>query len=133
MVTDIILPFVSLVPGINRNLEERFTVLRAGPNRTDDGYNTKKQAQEDGAVVWAWGSFIDKVLRFFLVALSLFLIARLYGWLASDNIVKKQVKCKYCRKYISEKARRCVNCTSWQDGRDERGWERLVGRSEDDE
>lgn len=78
-----------------------------------------QQALDDGALVWAWGNFLDKVLRFLLIALALFIIARIYGWASSDPIIKKQVKCKYCRKYISEKARRCVNCTSWLDGREE--------------
>lgn len=82
-----------------------------------------------------------------VVALALFVIARVYGWVADDNVIKRQVKCKYCRKRISEKvclfssvwegvvgagcvfgglcadfwgvkAKRCVNCTSWQDGRE---------------
>ena len=116
--TDIILPLVSLLPFIARNLDQRFAVLRGGPHERD-GYNTKGQALDDGAVIWAWGNFLDKIVRFFIVALSLFLIASFYGWAAEDNIIKKQVKCRYCRKYISEKARRCVNCTSWLDGREE--------------
>ena len=40
-----------------------------------------------------------------VVALALFLIARAYGWAANDSVIKKQVKCKYCRKRISEKVR----------------------------
>lgn len=83
-------------------------------------YNTIQQALEDGAVVWAWGMFIDKLLRFFLIAFALYTIASLYGKATHDNIIKKQVRCKYCRKYISEKAKRCFNCTSWTDGREEK-------------
>lgn len=96
--------------------------MRAGPHYDSHkakGYNTVKQALDDGATVWAYGSFIDKVVRFLLIAVSLFLIAKFYSWITSDNIVKRQVRCKYCRKYISEKAKRCVNCTSWQDGRED--------------
>jgi large conductance mechanosensitive channel len=120
LVTDIILPIFSLLPFISRNLDERFTVLRSGPNHPDTGYNTKYQALEDGAIIWAWGTFLDKLLRFFLIAISLWSIAKTYGWMASDNIIKKQVKCKYCRKYISARAKRCVNCTTWQDGREDK-------------
>lgn len=55
-----------------------------------------------------------------MIALALWIIAVAYSRSCGDNIVKKQVKCKFCRKYISEKARRCVNCTSWTDGREDR-------------
>lgn len=122
LVSDIILPVISLLPFIGRNITEKFLVLRAGPNydrHNARGYNTVQIALDDGAVVWAWGSFLDKIVRFFLIAISLFLIANFYGWVSHDNIVKQQVKCKYCRKYISQKAKRCVNCTSWQDGRED--------------
>jgi|TARA_R110002003_G_scaffold104_9_gene8250 large conductance mechanosensitive channel len=78
------------------------------------------QALDDGAVVFAYGSFLDKVVRFLCIAIALWVIALGYSRGAGDNIVKKQVRCKFCRKYISEKAKRCVNCTSWLDGREER-------------
>ena len=99
LVSDIILPVISLLPFLNRNLEEKFLVMR-GPKKN---YNTLKQALDDGALVWAWGAFLDKVVRFLLVAVVLFTIGKLYGWMAGDKVIKKQVRCKYCRKYISEK------------------------------
>jgi large conductance mechanosensitive channel len=120
LVSDIILPVVSLLPFLSHNIEEKFLVLRGGRSHAKTHYNTVQQALDDGAVVWAWGSFVDKLLRFFLIALSLFLIAKMYSIVTKDNIVKRQVRCKYCRKYISERAKRCVNCTSWQDGREEK-------------
>ena len=116
--TDIILPVVSLLPFISRNLDEAFLVLRAG--HTHSNYNTVKQGLDDGAVIWSYGNFLDKTLRFILIAVSLFLIAKVYEWVSHDKVVKKQVRCKYCRKYVSAKAQRCVNCTSWQDGREEK-------------
>jgi len=122
LVSDIILPVVSLLPFLSRNLGEKFLILRHGETwDPNNDYNTIKQAIDDGALVWAYGSFIDKVLRFFLIAFSLFLIAKIYGKITHDNIIKKQVRCKYCRKYISDHARRCFNCTSWVDGREDAG------------
>ena len=122
LVTDIILPIISLLPFLSRNLPEKFATLKHGPNYNStisNGYNTKGQALDDGAIVFAYGNFFDKIVRFLLIAISLWAIATTYSKVSDDNIVKKQVKCKYCRKYISEKAKRCVNCTSWQDGREE--------------
>jgi len=118
--SDILLPPISLLPFLSKNLEEKFAVLRAGPQYGNlSGYNTLKIAQEDGAVVMAYGSFLNKVINFLGVGLALYIIARFYGWISSDSIIKHTVKCKYCRKRISEKAQRCVNCTSWTDGRDD--------------
>jgi large conductance mechanosensitive channel len=55
-VSDILLPPLSVLLPLNKNLEEKFAVLRAGEHRPGDGgYNTLKQAQEDGAVVMAYG------------------------------------------------------------------------------
>ncbi|KAL8790807.1 MAG: hypothetical protein Q9213_000431 [Squamulea squamosa] len=117
-VDDIILPPVSLISPSNNNLDGKFAVLRKGHGYHGRGYETLKDARDDGAVVMAYGEFISKVIRLFVIALALFIIARVYGWASNDSVIKKQVKCKYCRKRISEKAKRCVNCTSWQDGRE---------------
>jgi len=57
-VSEILLPPLSLLPFINRNMDEKFAILRRGPNyNTTDGhgYNTLKQAADDGAVVMAYG------------------------------------------------------------------------------
>lgn len=98
-------------------------LLRRGPHANGTisaGYNTPAQAVDDGAVVLAYGHFLDKIVRFGVVALALWVVAVAYGRCSGDSFVKKQVKCRFCRKYISEKARRCVNCTSWVDGREDR-------------
>jgi large conductance mechanosensitive channel len=123
LVSDILLPIISLLPFLSRNLSQKFAILKHGPNydpSISTGYNTREQAVSDGALVFAYGNFLDKIVRFFCVAASLWVIAMTYSRLAGDNIVKKQVRCRYCRKYISEKAKRCVNCTSWLDGREEK-------------
>lgn len=89
---------------MNRNLEEKFAVLQKGPNYEElGGYNTLKLAQEDGAVVMAYGVFLNKLVNFFGIGISLYGLAGLYQWLSNDPIIKHTVKCKYCRKSISEK------------------------------
>ncbi|RAL62835.1 hypothetical protein DID88_004677 [Monilinia fructigena] len=153
LVSSVLLPPLSLLPFLNKNLDEKFAVLRPGPhyggtlhNHTEigdgvgegiegngtvvfkmgieflygAGYNTLKQALDDGAIVLAWGSFINKLINFIGVGLALYGIAGLYQYFSQDNaIIKHTVRCKYCRKKIFEKARRCVFCTSWQDGRED--------------
>jgi hypothetical protein len=55
MVSDVLLPFISLLPFIDRNLPQKFLVLRRGPNGRN-GYNTIQQAESDGAVTMTYGS-----------------------------------------------------------------------------
>ncbi|KAH2308957.1 hypothetical protein KXV47_006070 [Aspergillus fumigatus] len=119
-VSDIILPIVALLPFLHRNMDEKFAVLRRGPHYVEEkGYNTLEQARNDGALVLAYGAFLETVISFVGVSLTLYAIGHLYTWISHDQIIKQTVQCKYCRKYISEKALRCVNCTSWQDGRED--------------
>jgi len=120
-VSDILLPPLSLLPFLNRNLDEKFAILRQGQTwERESGYNTLKQALDDGAVVLAYGTFVNKMINFLGMGIALYLVASVYGMVTNDSIVKRTVKCRYCRKRISEKAQRCINCTSWQDGREDR-------------
>ncbi|KAI0814738.1 gated mechanosensitive channel [Irpex lacteus] len=119
-VSDVLLPPISLLPFMShKNLPEKFAVLRKGPHGSK-GYNTVEQAKEDGAVIMAYGIFLDRALAFLSLGLVLYSIAQIYQFVSKDNIIKHTVRCPYCRKYISEKAKRCVNCTSWVDGREEK-------------
>lgn len=55
-VSDILMPPISIILPLRRNIEEKFAVLRLGNNyNATTGYNTLRQAQEDGAVVMAYG------------------------------------------------------------------------------
>ncbi|KAK4660839.1 hypothetical protein QC762_122620 [Podospora pseudocomata] len=121
LVTDILLPPISVLLPLNKNLEEKFAVLKGGPKyKGEGGYNTLKQAQADGAVVMAYGFFLNRLINFIGVGMSLYGMAATYQFFSKDPIIKRTVKCRYCRKSINEKAARCINCTSWQDGREDR-------------
>ncbi|EJT98414.1 ion channel [Dacryopinax primogenitus] len=118
LVSDIILPPLSLLPFMGKNLEEKFLVLKHG-HTSHMRYDTLTQAAEDGAVTMAWGLFLNNVFHFLGLGLSLYLLAQFYGWVSSDSIIKHTVRCSYCRKEISPKAKRCYLCTSWLDGRED--------------
>jgi large conductance mechanosensitive channel len=144
-VSDILMPPLSVLFPINKNIEEKFAVLQGGDTYDPAiGYNTLQQAQDDGAVVMAYGSFINQVVSFVFVGLSLYGLAQFYQWFSNDPIIKHTIKCKYCRKRVNEKvssilslsysypvhisvclidhiqSSRCINCTSWLDGREDR-------------
>jgi large conductance mechanosensitive channel len=48
-------------------------------------------------------AFLDNVISLVGIGLALYAIAQLYAWVSHDSIIKHTVKCKYCRKSISEK------------------------------
>lgn len=48
-------------------------------------------------------TFINEVFNLLGIGLALYTLAMTYGWVSKDNIIKHTVKCKYCRKRISEK------------------------------
>jgi len=120
-VGDILMPPISIILPLKHNIEEKFAVLRPGPcYNVTSGYNTLKQAQADGAVVMAYGSFIYQIVSFLMIGLALYSMAHLYMLMSEEPIIKRTKKCAYCRQWINEKASRCINCTSWLDGREER-------------
>lgn len=50
------MPPISIILPLNKNIEEKFAILRRGDTYDEkEGYNTLQQAQDDGAVVMAWG------------------------------------------------------------------------------
>ncbi|KAJ4157593.1 hypothetical protein NW754_009236 [Fusarium falciforme] len=114
------MPPISIILPLNKNMEEKFAVLKPGPNfDSSAGYNTLHQAQDDGAVVMAYGSFINQVISFAMLGLSLYGLAHLYQLASTEPIIKHTKKCKYCRQRINEKSARCIHCTSWLDGRED--------------
>jgi large conductance mechanosensitive channel len=58
-VSEILLPPLSLLPFMQKNMDEKFAVLKPGTHYNDTlkhgGYNTAEQAVDDGAVVMAYG------------------------------------------------------------------------------
>ncbi|KAL6721662.1 hypothetical protein ACLMJK_000766 [Lecanora helva] len=94
-VSEILLPILSLLPFIKRNFEEWFAVLKPGEHYgvgEGRGYNTLKQALDDGAVVMAYGTFLNKVFNFIGVGLALYSIASIYTWISNDAVIKHTVK-----------------------------------------
>ena len=52
-------------------------------------------------------TFINKVFNFLGIGISLYIIANVYTWVSNDAVIKNTVKCKFCRKRISEKVCLC--------------------------
>jgi large conductance mechanosensitive channel len=70
LVNDIIMPIVGLLTG-GIDFSSRFLVL-SGPVT----YPTLAEAREAGAAVLAYGSFINAIVQFFIIAFAIFLVVR---------------------------------------------------------
>ncbi len=107
LVNDIIMPPIGLVLG-----HVDFSSLFV--NLSGTAYATLKDAQAAGAPTINYGTFINTVIDFLIVAAVIFLIVRLANRLQRPKPVAAPTTrdCPYCATSISVKATRCPNCTS---------------------
>ncbi len=103
LVNDIIMPLIGLITG-NVNLAGAFIAL--------DG-----KATEAGTGTLNYGMFLQSVIDFLLIALSIFLFVKLIAKLSFKK--KEEAKpapaarlCRYCKQPVHEEATRCPHCTS---------------------
>jgi large conductance mechanosensitive channel len=93
LVNDILMPVIGLIMG---------------------GLNFSELSITVGAAVIKWGSFVQTILDFLIVAFVIFLIVKVANSLKkapapADPTTKE---CPHCFSTISIKATRCPNCTS---------------------
>ena len=124
LVDDIIMPPVGLLMG-RADFSDLFWVLREG-GEAPAPYTTLADAQAAGAVTINYGIFINNLIAFLLVALSMFLLVRLvnriderleqeFGAEKSQPGDPAEKKCAFCLSTIPFKATRCPACTSHLD------------------
>ncbi|RHZ79554.1 hypothetical protein Glove_144g130 [Diversispora epigaea] len=108
LVNDIATPPLGLLLH-GTNLENYFIVIRHGktPNAT---YHTPQEAQEDGAVTENVGSFLNSVIEFFTVAITLFLVFYVYKLIRKPK--EKTEECPWCQADIPIGSIKCQFCTS---------------------
>jgi large conductance mechanosensitive channel len=109
LVNDVIMPIVSLALG-QISFTDRFISL--------DGmkYESLAQARELGGAVLAYGSFIQNIVDFLIIALVIFLIIRAINRMTEKPAPQPSEPttkdCPYCFSTIPVKATRCPACTS---------------------
>ena len=136
LVKDLITPAISMLTGAN-NYTDMFVVLKEGTvtegvNFLADGsYATLADAVTAGAVTLNYGNFIQAIINFFLIAISVFVVVSIIK--AADVKAKKQAAaeaaaaaeaeaaakallktCPYCLTEIHVNATLCPHCTSEQ-------------------
>jgi large conductance mechanosensitive channel len=107
LVNDIIMPPIGMLMG-GVNFSDLYITLNG------QSYPSLVAAKTAGAPVIAYGSFINTIIEFLIVALVLFFLIK------AINRMKRQAppaapntkKCPFCKENISKDAVRCSHCTS---------------------
>jgi len=112
-VSDVIMPPIGLLLG-NVDFANLFVVLKIG--KVAGPYTSLAEAQSAGAVTLNYGTFINTIISFIIVALAVFLVIRNINKLKREKEAPPPEPttrdCPYCFSKIPIKATRCPNCTS---------------------
>jgi large conductance mechanosensitive channel len=107
LVSDVIMPPIGLILG-----HVDFSTLFL--NISGTSYPTLAAAKAANAATINYGSFINTVIDFLIVAFVIFLMIRQVNrWKKPEPVAAVTAKeCPYCASQIPLKATRCPNCTS---------------------
>ncbi len=110
LVDDIIMPLISIITG-----RVDFTQLFISLDGND--YASLAAAEEAGAAVFKYGSFIQAVINFIIVAIVVFLMIKAINTMRDKAIKKEEAapttkECPYCFSEINIAATKCPHCTS---------------------
>ena len=106
LVSDVIMPPIGMAMG-KVNFTELFIVLNGKE------FATLEAAKKAGAPVLAYGSFIQTVLDFLILAFVVFLMVQQINKLTPEPEPAPEPKlCPFCKSEIPEDATKCPHCTS---------------------
>ncbi|MGI5828180.1 MAG: large conductance mechanosensitive channel protein MscL [Patescibacteria group bacterium] len=107
-VNDIVMPPIGFILG-----RVNFTDLYL--NLSNNEYSSLAEAKAGGAPVVAYGSFLNNLIDFTIIALAVFILVRFTNRMSQKREIQKTPdtkKCPYCLSAIPQKATRCPECTS---------------------
>jgi len=112
LVDDIIMPPIGMLAG-RIDFSSKYVLLKAG-EKAPPPYATPAIAKDAGAVTLNYGSFINSVITFLIIAAAVFLIVRMVSKLSAKPapVTPNSKPCPYCTMSIPLAATRCPNCTS---------------------
>lgn len=110
LVDDIIMPPIGMILG-KIDFSNLFLMLHEG---TPSGpYASLADAKKAGAVTLNYGSFINVMVSFVIIAFAVFLLVKAINRLRRQEEAAPSTKaCPYCQSTIALAATRCPNCTS---------------------
>lgn len=105
LVADVIMPPIGMLIG-GMNFTNLFISL--------DGkaYASLEAAKTAGAPVVAYGSFINSVIDFLILAFVIFVMVRQINKMKTEEPAADPRLCSFCRQPVDDEATRCPHCTS---------------------
>ena len=111
LVNDIIMPPIGMAMG-KIDFKNLFISLNGKE------YATLEAAKKAGAPVLAYGSFINTVMDFLILAFVIFMMVKQINKLTPPPAPNPDPRlCPYCKKEIADDATRCPHCTSQLEGK----------------
>ena len=110
LVRDIIMPPIGLILGKVDFSNLYFQIYPRGVN-----YPSLEAAQNAGAVSINYGVFINTIMSFIIIYISIFIVIKAANKLRSSRQAKEITvtkECPFCCSIIPLKAKKCPNCTS---------------------
>lgn len=107
LVNDVIMPVISLATG-KIDFSNLFIALDGGE------YANLAAAQEAGASVFAYGSFIQAVIEFLIIAFCIFMVVKGINKMRKPEPAAAPTTkvCPFCKNEVPIEATRCGFCTS---------------------
>ena len=107
LVNDVLMPVISLATG-KIDFSNLFIALDGGE------YANLAAAQEAGASVFAYGSFIQAVIQFLIIAFCIFMVVKGMNKLRKPEpeAAPTTKVCPFCKNEVPLEATRCGFCTS---------------------
>ena len=113
-VDDVLMPPIGLLMG-NVDFANLFTVLKEGAKAAGP-YASLAAAKAAGAVTLNWGTFINTIISFIIIAFAVFLVIKGINHMKREKeapTVEPTTKdCPFCFTSIPIQASRCPHCTS---------------------
>lgn len=109
---DVIMPPIGLALG-HIDFSNLFIVLKNGTNPPGP-YTTVAKAHEAGAVTLNYGSFVNSIVTFLIIAFCVFILVRAVSKLYAKPVPPpdNMKSCPRCTLVIPKAATRCPNCTA---------------------
>ena len=113
LVNDVFMPVIGLITG-GTSVSGMFALLGKAPEGTV--VTSIEQAQELGIATLNYGTFLQTIIDFLLIAFCIFMVVKFLNKLAPKKPEPAPApaprKCPFCQSVIDEKATRCPHCTS---------------------
>lgn len=107
LVSDIIMPPIGLILG-GVDFSDFFISLNG------QHANTLAEAKAAGIPVIAYGSFLNSLIQFLIVAFAIYLVIKQVNRLfpKKEEVKEDPTLCPFCKQEVAKEATRCPHCTS---------------------